>query len=137
MQAVPRVLALAALILSLGTVIAFGALLQVWLIPLRPAFYLGALGLAAALAVGAVAADWRRHARRGLTLTALAVSLALLSFASAFNFVLMRVPSTPSAFVVGQPAPSFTLPDAKGQRVSLADFRGRKPVVLVFYRGYW
>jgi hypothetical protein len=133
------VLALAALTLSLGTAIAFGALLLVLLIPLRPVAYLSALGLAVVLAVGAVVADRRGGgpSRRGLTFTALAVSVALMSFASAFNFVLMRVPPDPSAFVVGQPAPSFTLPDARGQRVSLADFRGRKPVVLVFYRGYW
>jgi hypothetical protein len=38
---------------------------------------------------------------------------------------------------VGQPAPDFTLPDAAGRPVKLADYRGQKPVVLVFYRGYW
>lgn len=32
----------------------------------------------------------------------------------------------------GQPAPDFTLPDADGQPVSLADLRGR-PVVVYFY----
>ncbi len=32
----------------------------------------------------------------------------------------------------GSPAPEFTLPDQDGNRVSLADFRGRT-VVLVFY----
>ncbi len=32
----------------------------------------------------------------------------------------------------GDPAPGFTLPDQDGKKVSLADFRGRK-VVLVFY----
>jgi peroxiredoxin Q/BCP len=38
---------------------------------------------------------------------------------------------------VGEPAPDFTLPDATGAAVSLASFRDRSPVVLVFYRGYW
>jgi peroxiredoxin Q/BCP len=33
----------------------------------------------------------------------------------------------------GQPAPHFTLPDADMQTVDLADFRGRKHVVLYFY----
>lgn len=33
---------------------------------------------------------------------------------------------------VGDPAPSFTLPDADGQPVSLAEFRGRS-VVVYFY----
>lgn len=34
------------------------------------------------------------------------------------------------------PAPDFTLPDWRGQPVSLSDFRGRKHVVLVFNRGF-
>ena len=37
----------------------------------------------------------------------------------------------------GQPAPDFALEDANGKSVSLSDFRGKKSVVLVFYRGYW
>jgi len=38
---------------------------------------------------------------------------------------------------VGEPPPDFTLPDAGGRAVTLADYRGKKPVVLVFYRGHW
>ena len=38
---------------------------------------------------------------------------------------------------VGQPAPDFTLEDVNGKNVSLSEFRGKKSVVLVFYRGYW
>ena len=38
---------------------------------------------------------------------------------------------------VGQPAPEFTLPNADGTPVSLADLRARGPVVLSFYRGRW
>jgi cytochrome oxidase Cu insertion factor (SCO1/SenC/PrrC family) len=38
---------------------------------------------------------------------------------------------------VGQPAPDFTLEDMYGKKISLSDFRGKKSVVLVFYRGYW
>ena len=37
-------------------------------------------------------------------------------------------------------APDFTLPDANaapGSNISLSQFRGDKPVVLVFYRAYW
>lgn len=33
---------------------------------------------------------------------------------------------------VGQPAPEFTLPTTSGTSLSLASFRGQKPVVLVF-----
>jgi AhpC/TSA family len=35
------------------------------------------------------------------------------------------------------PAPAFTLPDAHGKLVSLADLTRRGPAMLVFYRGYW
>lgn len=38
---------------------------------------------------------------------------------------------------VGQPAPDFTLETAEGNPVMLSDFRERKRVVLVFYRGHW
>ena len=38
---------------------------------------------------------------------------------------------------VGAPAPDFTLPNASGQPVSLAELRARGPVVLSFYRGRW
>ena len=34
---------------------------------------------------------------------------------------------------VGSVAPDFTLPSQEGERVSLKDFSGRKPVVLFFY----
>jgi cytochrome oxidase Cu insertion factor (SCO1/SenC/PrrC family) len=38
---------------------------------------------------------------------------------------------------VAQPAPDFTLEDVDGKPITLSDFRGKKSVVLVFYRGYW
>lgn len=34
---------------------------------------------------------------------------------------------------VGMPAPEFSLPVSRESRVSLADYLGRKPVVLCFY----
>jgi len=38
---------------------------------------------------------------------------------------------------VGQAAPDFTLEDVDGKNITLSDFRGKKSVVLVFYRGQW
>jgi peroxiredoxin len=38
---------------------------------------------------------------------------------------------------VGQPAPDFTLEDSDSKNITLADYRGKKNVVLVFYRGHW
>ncbi len=37
----------------------------------------------------------------------------------------------------GTAAPDFALPALDGRTVSLADYRGRQPVLLVFYRGWW
>lgn len=38
---------------------------------------------------------------------------------------------------VGDLAPDFTLESLDGRYITLSGFRGRKNVVLVFYRGYW
>lgn len=38
---------------------------------------------------------------------------------------------------VGQPAPDFVLPATGGQEIRLADYRGRKHVVLAFYHLDW
>src|SRR5271167_2756897 len=42
-----------------------------------------------------------------------------------------------AGLAVGDPAPGFTLPDALGRPVSLADLLAEGPVVAVFYRGEW
>lgn len=38
---------------------------------------------------------------------------------------------------VGERAPDFTLPNQRGEMVSLRDRLSRGPVVLNFYRGVW
>lgn len=58
-----------------------------------------------------------------------AVLLALLSVAS-----LAQTPVAPSTHLkVGDKAPEFELGDTTGNKVKLADFRGKKNVVLAFY----
>jgi hypothetical protein len=37
------------------------------------------------------------------------------------------------ALKVGDKAPDFTLPSTTGEKISLSQFRGKKPVVLSFY----
>lgn len=37
---------------------------------------------------------------------------------------------------IDRPAPDFRLQDYRGARVSLADYRGRQRVLLVFNRGF-
>jgi cytochrome oxidase Cu insertion factor (SCO1/SenC/PrrC family) len=65
-------------------------------------------------------------------LTTLLLAIATSAFAAT---------SPPAAIArtplrIGQQAPTFTLRDQRGRRVSLTDAIGTK-VVLVFYRGYW
>ncbi len=38
---------------------------------------------------------------------------------------------------VNQPAPQFYLPSGDGKQVGLADFKGKQPVLILFYRGNW
>lgn len=38
---------------------------------------------------------------------------------------------------IGERAKTFRLPSARGAEVALADYAGKSPVVLVFYRGSW
>ena len=38
---------------------------------------------------------------------------------------------------VGEVAPDFTLADQDGGERTLSAQRGKQPVVLIFYRGYW
>lgn len=42
-----------------------------------------------------------------------------------------------SPIAVGDIAPDFTLEDQNKNKVILSEARGKSPVVLVFYRGYW
>ena len=44
-------------------------------------------------------------------------------------------PETMDSAVVGKKSPSFSLKSAQGKRISLADFHGKKAVVLVFVYG--
>ncbi|UCG34546.1 MAG: redoxin domain-containing protein [Phycisphaerales bacterium] len=52
-------------------------------------------------------------------------------------FGLLRLPAAPQAPPARAAAPDFTLPDQNGNPVTLSSFRGRGPVLLVFYRGFW
>ncbi len=45
--------------------------------------------------------------------------------------------SASARVVVGQPAPDLELSDLEGQNHRLSELRGKKNVVLVFFRGAW
>ncbi len=52
-------------------------------------------------------------------------------------FVLMKLPAPTTTLSPAATAPDFTLPNHRGQQVTLSSWRGRGPVLLVFYRGFW
>src|SRR5437867_9439887 len=127
-------LAVLSVVVAIGALAAYVLLLRVAVVRNHPEGYVVAFALAMALAVLAVG---RARARRWPAWLALGLSMLLLVAGAWFNFVVARVPDASTALRVGERPPDFTLPDATGHPVSLADYRGKKPVVLVFYRGYW
>jgi cytochrome oxidase Cu insertion factor (SCO1/SenC/PrrC family) len=125
------VLALSVLI-SVTALVVYSQLTWVATIRNNPEGYLAAFAIATTLAGLAVALR-----RRWYAWTVLALSVLLLLGGAAFNFVLARVPTAATTLKIGERPADFTLPDASGRPVSLGPYRGVKPVVLVFYRGYW
>jgi hypothetical protein len=130
----PGRLAALALVVTFGAIAAYALLLRVPVVRNHPEGYVVAFGLATILAALAVT---RARARRWLAWSTLGFCSLVLIGGAWFNFVGARVPITPTVLRVGERPPEFTLPDASGRPVSIADYRDRKPVVLVFYRGYW
>ena len=124
--------ALLSVLLSLAAIAGYIAFLRVSTVRNHPELYLVAFAVATVIAG---VATWR--AARWPNFVALGLSVVLLTLGGVFNFVLAKIPATPTVLRVGEPAPDFTLPDAAGAPVSLASFRDRTAVVLVFYRGYW
>ena len=127
-------LAVLSVLVALGAVATYVLLLGVAVVRNHPEGYVIAFALATGLAVLAVV---RARTRRWPAWAALGVTSLLLVAGAWFNFVVARVPDAPTALRVGEQPRDFTLPDAAGRPVTLADYRGQKPVVLVFYRGYW
>jgi hypothetical protein len=127
-------LAVLSILVAIAAIAAYVLLIRIPLVRNHPEGYVIAFALSTVLAALAVA---RAQTRRWPAWLALGLSSLLLVGGAWFNFVAARVPDTPTALRVGEPPPDFTLPDASGRPVSLVDYRGQKPVVLVFYRGYW
>ena len=127
-------LAVLSVLLAIGAVAAYVLLIRVAIVRNHPEGYVIAFALAVVLAaIGVI----RARTRRWPGWIALGLCSLLLVAGGWFNFVAARVPDTPTSLRVGQRPPDFTLLDASGTSVTLADYRGKKPVVLVFYRGYW
>jgi len=71
--------------------------------------------------------------RRALLITAIVVT-ALGGLAALFVYCPI-VPRGPG--VVTTSAQDFSLPDTKGDQVTLSSLVAHGPAVLVFYRGFW
>jgi cytochrome oxidase Cu insertion factor (SCO1/SenC/PrrC family) len=125
-----RLAALSALV-AVGGVAGYILLFQVAAVRNHPQIYVATAAVATVLAVLALV-----RARRWPAWLALGLSVVLLALGVWVN-VAARIPGGPPLFRVGERPPDFTLPDATGRPVSLADYQGKKPVVLVFYRGEW
>ncbi len=63
--------------------------------------------------------------------------LVLASTSASFSRSLNTTQKTKSPVATGTVAPDFTLEDQRGRKITLSESRGKNPVVLVFYRGYW
>ena len=78
---------------------------------------------------GIYLAVWRPQcypcAMRLFTFTALALSSCAA--------MLAQQPGDPTPLKVGDEAPNFTLSSTMGGKVTLADFKGRNPVVVAFF----
>ena len=127
-------LALLSAVIAIGAPVVYMLLLRVAVVRNHPEGYVVAFAVATALAGLAVA---RARTRRWPAWSMLALTSVLLIGGAWFNFVGARVPTGPTPLRVGERPPDFTLADAAGRPAALVDYRGQKPVVLIFYRGYW
>jgi hypothetical protein len=76
--------------------------------------------------------------RRSKSVIAATVPAALVGIGFLLSFfALMRLPKPTLTMETAQVAPDFTLPNHRGEPVTLSSWRGRGPVLLVFYRGFW
>ena len=74
--------------------------------------------------------------KRSIILTVLVFALAAASFGQTTPAPSPKPAPTPVPYdklKIGDIAQDFTLPDLKGNKVKLSDFRGKNNVVLAFY----
>jgi hypothetical protein len=94
---------------------------------------------AAAIAL-LIAGVRRAPGRKIVAIIVAVIGVGLAAFFVVSVTVGSRVPTGANVPAVGAKAPGFTLPDASGKPVALAQLLaepGAKGVLLIFYRGYW
>ena len=67
---------------------------------------------------------------KGNNIHRLAAAFVLIA---SLALVLQGCSTAQTGLSVGDPAPAFTLPDAMGGSVSLADYEGERPVLVYFH----
>lgn len=63
--------------------------------------------------------------------------IVLLFLATLMGASSVFAANTAKRIGTGDVAPDFSLTDHEGRKHSLSAERGKRPVVLVFYRGHW
>ncbi len=74
---------------------------------------------------------------KSLTTAFLMIAASSLTYAISFRESAPVATLRSSPVAVGEMAPDFTLEDHHGNKITLSKARGKSPVVLIFYRGYW
>lgn len=65
------------------------------------------------------------------------IALFVLMASVCFTWSAAQAQQRDKPVAVGEQAPDFTLADQNGRKHALSAERGKRAVVLVFYRGYW
>ena len=75
--------------------------------------------------------------RTGFTVPNALLSMLFGGFFLVSVYGLTVLPQPAREWNLGEPAPDFLLTNQNGETVRLSSFRGKGPVLLVFYRGHW
>ena len=59
--------------------------------------------------------------------------MSVLSAMLLVGVLFLLIPGSATALQVGDKAPDFSLPATTAEKVGLADYLGKKPIVLFFY----
>lgn len=63
----------------------------------------------------------------------MSVKQTMKCFAPVVLAIALGLGEIASALEIGDKAPDFTLPSTTGEKISLSQFRGKKPVLVEFY----
>lgn len=106
--------------------------------PFVQSLHLGAIPHVILAILGMAVCVWAVSRRRGwVTVSALSIS-SLIGLGFIFSVaILLKLPEPAAVAKTMEALPDFTLPNQNGSPVRPASYRGKGPVLLVFYRGHW